>query len=461
MTLHKNKYSGTIKLIMLMTEILLISFMFYLVWVNKYVPTMRVQFYRRGNYVLTILYAIVLSVCILIMRGQELGEVRVLEVGASHCIALVMCNCIMYFPLSLLQYQMLPVLPLMLLTLAQIAVMGIWVWVANMVYFTLYTPQRILVVYDREDVELSLVDKLLSFPDRYTIHDRIRVDEGQSAIREAMHDCDAVLLAVRDVEWQEWLMLLCFKRNKPLYVLPTITNVIINSSRSLHIIDSPLLTSKDHCLTLEERVIKRVMDLLIAAAALIITAPIMLLIALCIKLGDGGPVFFRQERLTRNGKLFKICKFRSMRVDAESGGQRLATADDARITPVGRVIRKLRLDELPQLFNVLSGSMSIVGPRPECPSIAADYEKKLPAFSYRLKVKAGITGYAQVFGNYDTTPEDKLLMDIMYIEQFSARRDLNLMLLTLRVLFMTDKAKGTTEKAAVNKREDSAHHTSA
>lgn len=227
--------------------------------------------------------------------------------------------------------------------------------------------------------------------------------------------------------------------------MPTITNVIINSSRSLHIIDSPLLTSKDHCLTLEERVIKRVMDLLIAAAALIITAPIMLLIALCIKLGDGGPVFFRQERLTRNGKLFKICKFRSMRVDAESGGQRLATADDARITPVGRVIRKLRLDELPQLFNVLSGSMSIVGPRPECPSIAADYEKKLPAFSYRLKVKAGITGYAQVFGNYDTTPEDKLLMDIMYIEQFSARRDLNLMLLTLRVLFMTDKAKGTTE----------------
>lgn len=211
MTLHKNKYSGTIKLIMLMTEILLISFMFYLVWVNKYVPTMRVQFYRRGNYVLTILYAIVLSVCILIMRGQELGEVRVLEVGASHCIALVMCNCIMYFPLSLLQYQMLPVLPLMLLTLAQIAVMGIWVWVANMVYFTLYTPQRILVVYDKEDLELGLVDKLLSFPERYTIHDRIRVDEGQSAIREAIHDCDAVLLAVRDVEWQEWLMLLCFK----------------------------------------------------------------------------------------------------------------------------------------------------------------------------------------------------------------------------------------------------------
>ena len=168
-----------------------------------------------------------------------------------------------------------------------------------------------------------------------------------------------------------------------------------------------------------------------------------------IKLCDGGPVFFRQERLTQDGRVFRIIKFRSMVVNAEKEGQRLASEHDDRITPVGKVIRRLRIDELPQFFNVLKGDMSLVGPRPECPSIAKEYEKWLPDFAYRLKVKAGITGYAQVYGNYATHPADKLMMDIMYIEKSYIVLDINLILLTARALFMTDKTKGKTEKQKI------------
>lgn len=445
---ERNKYIGTIKLVMIAAEVILISLMFYFVWVEVYVPTMRVQFYRRGNYVLTMLYAIVFAVCIMIMRGHELGESRLLEVGVSNGIALLMCNCIMYFPMSLLQYAMLPIVPFLLLTGAQLFVTEAWIWLANKIYYAVYKPQRVLVIYDKNNTQESLVEKLGYLERRYTIHERMNISAGQSAIREALHDCDAVLLALRDAQWQEWLLMLCFKKNKPLYILPTITNVIVNSSRSLHVIDSPLLSSREHSLTLDERIIKRIMDIVISALGILIASPFMLIIALAIKLQDGGSVLFRQERLTRDGKVFKICKFRSMRVGAENepDGLRLATEHDERVTRVGRVIRKLRVDELPQLFNVLGGSMSLVGPRPECPSVAAEYEKKLPAFSYRLKVKAGITGYAQVFGNYDTSPEDKLLMDIMYIEQLSVRTDLSLLFLTLRVLFMTNKTKGKKNK---------------
>ena len=192
----------------------------------------------------------------------------------------------------------------------------------------------------------------------------------------------------------------------------------------------------------EQKFIKRLGDILISAIGIIIASPIMLIVAVCIKLYDRGPVFYRQERLTIGAKPFYIWKFRSMVVDSEKNGAQLAKKNDSRITPVGKVIRNLHLDELPQLFNVFIGDMSIVGPRPERKEIVRKYEKEIPEFHYRMKVKAGLTGYAQVYGKYNTTPYDKLKLDMFYIENFSISLDIQLMFMTFRILFQKETSEG-------------------
>jgi len=192
--------------------------------------------------------------------------------------------------------------------------------------------------------------------------------------------------------------------------------------------------------------VKRCFDIVIAGCALVVAFPVMLLISLVIKLYDGGPVLYKQTRLTIHGNTFELYKFRSMIVDAESDGvARLAKEHDDRITPVGKILRHLRLDELPQLINIIKGEMSIVGPRAERPEIAEQYEKEIPEFAYRLKVKAGLTGYAQVLGRYNTTPYDKLMWDLMYIESYSLFMDLKIIMMTVKILFMPESTSGVGE----------------
>ena len=170
----------------------------------------------------------------------------------------------------------------------------------------------------------------------------------------------------------------------------------------------------------------------------------MLVTAIAIKVGDGGPVMYTQERLTKDRKVFKMHKFRSMRVDAEKDGiARLSSGDqDDRVTPVGRFIRKVRIDELPQLFDVLAGNLTLVGPRPERPEIAAQYEKTIPEFAFRLQAKAGITGYAQVYGKYNTSPYDKLQMDLMYIANPSIVQDIEIIFATIKIIFLPESTEG-------------------
>ena len=196
------------------------------------------------------------------------------------------------------------------------------------------------------------------------------------------------------------------------------------------------------------------MDILISGIGIIITSPIMLIIALAVKAYDRGPVFYFQDRLTLGGKPFKICKFRSMCVDSEKNGARLASRHDSRITPVGHVLRNLHLDELPQLFNVFKGDMSLVGPRPERESIMLEYEKELPEFYYRLKVKAGLTGYAQVYGKYNTTPYDKLKLDLFYIENYSFLLDIKLIFMTVKIFLQKEVSEGVDDRQ-VNALKDS------
>ena len=234
----------------------------------------------------------------------------------------------------------------------------------------------------------------------------------------------------------------CYEHNIRTYVVPKITDIIMKGSEDLYLVDTPIFLSRNQGLNLDQRFIKRLTDIVFSGVALIIASPIMLIIALIIKLYDRGPVFYRQLRLTRDGKSFMIYKFRSMRQDAEDGGAQLAKKDDDRVTPVGRVLRNLHLDELPQLFNVFVGHMSLVGPRPERPEIFEKYAESIPEFGFRLKVKAGLTGYAQVYGKYNTTPIDKLKLDLIYIQEFSYWMDLKLMLMTFRIVFRKETSEG-------------------
>ncbi|MDO5331721.1 MAG: sugar transferase, partial [Bacillota bacterium] len=193
----------------------------------------------------------------------------------------------------------------------------------------------------------------------------------------------------------------------------------------------------------EYLIIKRLFDFVLSLIAIIALSWLMIIIALIIRLSDGGPAIYKQVRLTKNGKKFNIYKFRSMKVDAEKDGvARLATEDDDRITPIGKFIRKCRLDELPQLFNILKGDMTIVGPRPERPEIAKQYEESIPAFKLRLQVKAGLTGYSQVYGRYSMDPYDKLEMDLMYINKRDFFTDLAIIFATVVILFSSESAAG-------------------
>ena len=236
------------------------------------------------------------------------------------------------------------------------------------------------------------------------------------------------------------------------YVAPKLTDIMLRGGKNITLFDTPLLLVKGTGLTPAQRVAKRCMDVLLCAIAMIPAAPVMALVAIAIKLEDGGPVFFKQKRMTRFGREFEILKFRSMIVDAEKyAGAVLATDDDPRITKVGKVIRATRLDELPQLLNILKGDMSVVGPRPERKVIADEYCKAIPEFAYRLKVRGGLTGYAQIYGKYNTSAYDKLRLDLMYIENYSLMLDIKLIILTLRIIFSKESTEGI-DKAAENER---------
>ena len=239
------------------------------------------------------------------------------------------------------------------------------------------------------------------------------------------------------------LLKYCYSKSIRVYMMPKITDVLVQGADQLHLFDTPILLTREYALKAEQRIVKRLIDIICALILLVIASPFMLVTAIVIKAYDKGPVLYKQIRCTINAKEFYILKFRSMRVDAEKDGvARLASKNDDRITPVGKFIRAVRIDELPQLFNILKGDMSFIGPRPERPEIIAQYTEEMPEFVFRMKVKAGLAGYAQVYGKYNTTPYDKLKLDLTYIENYSVWLDLKLMLLTLKILFKPESTEG-------------------
>ncbi len=414
---------------------------------NRYYNTgFRTMLYFRGHILMSGIYIVMLIFLGRVFGGLMVGVRKTGEVLFSHFFTTLFADLAFYVLLMLLSLKFPDPRALIAGFFVQLVVDFVIISLMGSWFRKAFRPYDVLMVYGSEAVE-DLMPKLKSRRDQFNIVDMVSADDTESAIRDAIDRNNTVMLVDIGADLRNRIFKYCYETSKRIYVTPKISDIILNGSAPVHLFDTPLLLTEGNPLEYEERVIKRAWDILFSLFLMIITSPILLITAAAIRISDGGPVFYRQIRCTKNANEFEILKFRSMVVDAEKQGQAmLATENDPRITPVGRIIRKLRIDELPQLFNVLRGDMSFVGPRPERPEFIQKYMEEMPEFSYRMKIRAGITGYAQLYGKYNTKPYDKLKLDLYYIEQFSIGLDIKLMILTFKILFTKESTEGTSER---------------
>ena len=442
---------GFVRVAETLLEILILTLLYYFVWMHGYTLA---YFAYKGKYVLMGVYAVLLYIFFQNSDCTMFGQLHRVDLIIGQIISIVLVNGITYFQLCLIANQMLTPAPILILTAGEVVLAAVLVVLYTGLYHKLYAPHEMLLIYgNRRGVSLKI--KMDSRRDKYNISKLISVEEGFEAICREMGKYDAVILSDVPAQIRNDILKYCYRYRIRTYLSPKLTDIMIRGGKNITLFDTPLLLVKGTGLTPAQRVAKRCMDIVLSAIALLITSPAFLAVAIAIKLEDGGPVFYKQKRLTRNGREFEILKFRSMIVDAEKyAGAVLATEDDPRITKTGKVIRATRLDELPQLLNILKGDMSIVGPRPERKVIADEYCKDIPEFAYRLKVRGGLTGYAQIYGKYNTSAYDKLRLDLMYIENYSFLLDIKLIILTMRIIFSKESTEGIDKAQENQERTD-------
>lgn len=416
------------------------------VWVTYYNRLLEFPFWRRGNWLMIAVYAVLLIFFEQMYGGFKVGFYKKWNVIYSQILALVIVNVITYLQIALIdkRFHSLTLMGGILVT--EIIVAVIWAFAFQFIYSRLFPRRHMLLVYGERPI-FHLMQKISTREDKYQICNIIHYEEGVDEIMRLTDQYDAIIIGDIPAHERNQLLKRCFGQGIRTYTVPKISDIINRSSDDLNLFDTPLLLSRNEDLKIEQLFAKRMMDVVCSFLGLLISSPFFLIIAFLIKATDRGPVFYKQIRLTRNGKEFEIYKFRTMIQDAEKDGHaRLASEHDDRILPVGRFLRATRLDELPQLINVLKGEMSMVGPRPERPELAAEIEKELPEFPYRLKVKAGLTGYAQIYGKYNTTAYDKLKLDLTYIRNYSFFLDLKLMIMTPKIMLMKESTEGVIDE---------------
>jgi len=430
---------GMLRVAETLVEVILLTLLYYVVWKQGY------DFYAleyKGKYVLMGLYAALLYLCFQNLDCTMFGQLSRVDLVIGQIIALLMTNALTWLQLCLMSYAFLSPVPMLALTFIEIVAAVVLILIYTTLYHKLYAPHDMLLIYGHKR-GVGLKIKMDSRKDKYNIRSLISADEGYEAIIAQIPKYDAVVLNDVPAQLRNDILKYCYQNRIRTYVAPKLTDVMVREAKNITLFDTPLMLVKGTGLTIAQRVAKRTLDIVGSSLILLLISPILLGVAIAIKLEDGGPVFFKQKRMTHYGREFEILKFRSMIVDAEKfSGAVLAEENDPRITKVGRVIRKFRLDELPQFLNILKGDMSIVGPRPERKVLADEICKELPEFAYRLKVKGGLTGYAQIYGKYNSSAYDKLRLDLMYIENYSLLLDIKLIILTIRIMFSKDSTEG-------------------
>lgn len=426
-------------------DIICMTIPFICCWYGYYVNQMENSFYKRGNLLMIALFMLVYFLFARVYNAFLVSINRISEMVYSQVLAALITDGISYIVIVLLVRGFPNLIPGILAIAGQIVISFIWCFLAHHWYFRAFPPQKTMIVYDvREGME-KLINQY-DLQKKFQVEEVLQVEECLDNLHK-LDKIETVFLSGIHSHDRNIILKYCIEHHIKVYVIPRVGDVLMSGAKQVHMFHLPMFRIGRYDPQPEYIFFKRLFDLAIAGAATIVLSPIMIITARAIKAYDKGPVFYSQVRLTKDGKEFGVLKFRSMKVNAEKDGvARLSSGDnDPRITPVGRFIRKCRIDELPQLLNIIKGDMTIVGPRPERPSIAAEYEETMPEFRLRLQVKAGLTGYAQVYGKYNTTPYDKLLMDLMYISNANLLDDLMIMFATVKILFMAESTEGVAE----------------
>ena len=425
------------------------SLLFALVWFLYYRTQMYIYpFFIKGDIIVVFLFALLFYMFAHLYNGFDLVFQTAGEMMYSNTVATVISCGIMYVITALLIRAVPNVLPMLALVVGCVAVSGLLCFCVKKATAKLLVPRAMLLIYDNPEAKKEGEDILRRLPGVFYLLDSICAEVGVDEICRQIFrwDARAVMLCGVPSSKRNDLLKYCVDRNVEAYVRPSIGYLLVKGARPVQLDNLPVLVCHRSSPAIWYLALKRLTDIVLSLAALVVFSPFMLVTALAIKIYDGGPVLYKQLRLTKDGKEFYIYKFRSMRVDAEKDGvARLAQEHDDRITPVGKIIRAVRIDEIPQLFCILAGDMSIVGPRPERPEIAEKYEMEMPEFALRLQAKAGLTGLAQVYGKYNTTPYNKLQMDLQYISSMGVVEDLKIMFATVKILFMPESTEGVAD----------------
>ena len=413
-------------------------------------------FYGKGHLFVIALFVVLYVSLAKLYGGFDLTTSSASELSYGHAVAAVITAFFTYIVLWLLQRTLPNVLPLLAVMAGMILASALWSGPAVRLTNRLLPPKRTVLIYAYSEAMENGQMIINNMPWRFALVGQLTVDGDPArtlAELKAMN-AEAVMICGVSSSVRNDIVKFCIAEKMEAYVRPNIGDYLINGAKTMQMCSLPVMLCQRCNPSVWYLVVKRGMDIVLSLAALVILSPLMLVTAAAIKLYDGGPVFYKQIRLTKDRKEFYVYKFRSMRVDAEKDGvARLASQGDDRITPVGKVIRSLRIDELPQLLCILVGTMTIVGPRPERPEIAEQYEKEMPEFALRLQAKAGLTGYAQVYGKYNTSPYNKLQMDLQYIGSMGLVTDLKIIFATIKVLFVPESTEGVAQGQTTARKE--------
>ena len=441
------KYKRLIKVIFSVVLIAILAGIYGMIWIGWYNKIIWAPFFRRGNWMMIFIYAILLIFFMNTYGGFKVGFLKKGNLIYSQILAVLFTNIVTYFQITVQDKRFTTPVPLGVNIALSVVAILVWTLIFQWIYGLIFPPRRMLLI-SGDYSDYHLLEKMNAREDKYIISQIINYKEGMEKLIPQIDQYDGIIVGDMPSHERNLIIKYCYAKQIRTYSVPKISDILLRSSVDLNLFDSPLLLSRNTGLAIEQMFCKRLMDVVFSLLGLVISAPFFLLIAISIKLTDRGPAFYKQTRLTKDGKTFEIYKFRTMIQNAEKySGAVLASEHDPRILLVGRLLRATRLDELPQIFNILKGEMSIVGPRPERPELAAEIEKEIPEFSYRLKVKAGLTGYAQVYGKYNTTSYDKLKLDLTYIRNYSIFLDLKLIFMTPKIMLLKESTEGVKNEA--------------
>ena len=445
--MHKSHYgenqnSYKLKLALVIVLILVQGLVFFDTWVNYYNELLRFPYIMKGNIFLMLVYMGLTYIFMTLFDCNNLSEYRPAYLIFSESLSIISCNIIVYLVIIIpaAALGLMPMMPIVIMTLKDIIIIILWSFLLYNLFKILVPPKDILLITSKNNMD-EMIYKISKRNDLYKIKEQIIFNNNLSEIYDKCNNYNNILIGDVTSEVRNDIIKHCFNNFRSIYVIPKLSDILLKYSDDLFIFDTPLFLSTSFGIPIEIKFFKRLIDFFLSVSTLFIFMPIWIIVAILIKIEDGGPIFYCQERVTINNKLFNIIKFRSMKVT--NSNEVLPTLDsDDRITRIGSFIRKYHIDEIPQLINVIKGDMSIVGPRPERKEHVDLYSREIREFHYRNKVKAGLTGLAQIYGKYNTSAIDKLKLDLIYIKRCSILFDLELIVRTIKVLFIKENTEG-------------------